>query len=57
MGRKFRLGLHRKYAAECSKGGAFSLVVSLPQLRADDSCVFRTFSGVPDGLSQHFQDY
>ena len=31
MGRNFRLGLHPKYAAECSKGGAVSLVVSLPR--------------------------
>ena len=31
MGRKFRLGLHRKYAAEYSNGGAVSLVVSLPR--------------------------
>ena len=31
MGRKFRLGLHHKYAAECSKGGAVSIVMSLPR--------------------------
>ena len=30
MGRKFRLGRRRK-CAECSKGGALSLVVSLPR--------------------------
>ena len=35
----------------CRSGGVCSAA------RAGDPCVFRTFSGVLDGLSQHFQDY
>ena len=40
MGRKFRLGRRRK-CTECSKGGALSLVVSLPRQALVNSCVFR----------------